>query len=166
MRAFVTAGMLMVAACSTGEAEQNNISAAAEALEPGQWETVMEVVRVDKADEAEPALKLAAGEKVTTTSCVGEGEPPAVIFAGLEDASCTYENNYLKRGRINVSLSCTKPGLSGTVGVSTEGDFKADSFEGNATLRTMLSTAGDSIVTARLTGRRTGDCAAAAPKAG
>ena len=166
MRAFLIAAVVTLGACSGGEAEQNNTIAAAEALAPGQWETVMEVVRVDKADEAEPALKLAAGDKVTTSSCVAAGDPPAVLFAGIEEAECQYQSNYMKRGRINVGLSCTKPGLSGTVGVNTEGDFEAESFEANATLRTMLTTAGDSIVTARLTGRRTGDCTAEAPKAG
>ncbi len=170
MRKFLLLATAVLGACSSGEAEQKNVTAAAATgFAPGQWETVMDVTRVDEVDKTTPALKLAAGDKVTTTSCVAEGQattPPAIILAGLDGATCEYDNSYIRNGRVNVGMTCRKPGLDGTLGVVTEGTFKADSFEGNTTVHTTLSGAGDSVVIARLTGRRTGDCAAAAPAAG
>ena len=165
MRIIAVAAILALGACSDGAEEPANTAvAAAEGLEPGQWEMVLDVAGVEEVDDSAPMLKLATGDKVTTSSCVAQGEgkrPPAALLAAVEDATCTYQNIYMSRGRLNASLSCRVGELPGDVLFTVEGQYQGNTIEANSTARTMFSTAGDSVVTAKLTGRRTGDCAPA-----
>lgn len=164
MRAIAFAAVLALAACSEGEPPQNNsAAAAAEDLETGQWETVLDVSRVEEVDGAPPMLKLASGDKVARSSCVVAEEasrPAPALLAGMEGARCQYQNIYMSRGRLNASMTCRVGDLPGDVLVAVEGNYTGGTFEANSTIRTQFTTAGDSVVTAKLTGRRTGDCAA------
>lgn len=170
MRNCLIASALLLAACSEGDAGQNTAKAEpAAGLEPGQWETTVEVLDNVKADEEAPRLTLAKGDKVTVRACIEAGQgknPPAILLAGLENGDCTADNSYVSRGRLTATLSCNREGLSGKVMVSSEGTFTGPAFEANATMRTQLVTSGDSVVTAKLSGRRTGECTAAPAAAG
>ena len=161
MRIIAFASLLVLAACSEDAAADQKAKAAADAanlkLAAGQWETTTEITKVTSQDGGTPALKVA--DKSVVSTCVGpeEGKKPApAVLAGMEE--CDYETVYMARGRVTASLSCSKPGLAGKVLVSTEGKYQAESFETSADIQTALSGDGDVRASAKITGRRTGEC--------
>ena len=169
MRATITIPLLLLAACSGDAGADQKAKAdtdkAALALAGGQWETTTEFTQITSQDNGEPVLK--AGEKIVASTCVGEGEgkkPPAVVLAGVKEGSCSYDNLYMSRGRLNATISCTQPGLAGKLMVSADGSYTADSFETAGDVQTYLTTDGDARGAAKITGRRTGACAPADAK--
>lgn len=159
MRALALIGLLVLAGCGDSGTPPKSKAARAAALEPGQWELVSEVTGVDRADEGAPKIDTPVGTRATESVCVGAaGRPPAALFAGA-GFDCDYGNYYLRGGRVNVSLLCRRAGLAGTVPMMVEGSFEARTLTYNRNLRTILSTEGDVEIDARVTGRRTGDCA-------
>jgi len=115
-------------------------------------------------DKGAPAIKAHVGSKTTISNCVGKGEgkrPPAAVLAGLDNATCEYQSLYMSRGRLNASMTCKRPGLSGNILVSAEGAYTDKSFDLQSNARTLLATDGDVSFDAKLTGRQTGACTAA-----
>lgn len=168
MRKFALVSLLVLAACSDNVEADEKAKGAADAasleLAAGQWETTTEITEVTARDGGTPVLKVA--EKSVVSTCVAEGEgkkPTPAVLAGMEE--CSYDTIYMSRGRVTASLSCTKPGLSGKFLVSTEGTYTAEAFDTSAQIETSLSGDGDVRAQARITGRRTGDCAAQEPTA-
>jgi hypothetical protein len=60
---------------------------------------------------------------------------------------------------VNVTMLCRREGLDGHISVAADGGFEADSLEYRREIRTALSGDGDVQITARVTGRRRGECA-------
>ena len=145
-----------VAACG-GEAEQNQAGPKASRLTPGQWELTSEVTAFENVDGGEPKIDTPVGTRATELVCVGEGRPPATLFAG-EGYRCNFDNYYLRNGRINVTMQCAREELSGSVPITADGSFEAESLEYQRELRTVLATDGDVQITARVSGRRIGEC--------
>ena len=165
MRFFALMPLLVLAACSEGEAPKKAESEAPAAqLTAGQWEMTTEVTKVTKRDQGEPALKMPEGSKTTTSVCIAEADvkkPQPALFAP-EGSECTYRDVYMSSGRMNVTLACSRPGLSGNIATSVNGSYKADSIDATAITETSLLTEGDAKIEAKLTGKRTGACTAAA----
>ena len=99
------------------------------------------------------ATGVAAGE---------EKKPPAMLLAGAPEYSCKYGNHYMSSGTLNSDLNCTREGLRGQVLVGVDGSYTAETIELNQSLSTALSGTGDVRISAKITGRRTGECTAAA----
>jgi hypothetical protein len=150
--------LLLVAGCGDGAAEQNVAATKASSLTPGQWELTSEVTAFQTVDQGAPKIEAPVGTRATEQVCVGGGRPPAALFAG-EGYRCNFDNYYLRNGRINVTMQCAREDLSGTIPITVDGSFEAESLEYVRELRTVLATDGDVQITARVTGRRTGDCA-------
>jgi len=170
MRFIAFASLLALAACSEGGAPQKEAAKDTSKMElaAGQWETVSEVTEMNQEDGGAPAMKASPGTKTAGSVCVGEGEgkrPPAALLSGIENASCDYENIYMSSGRINASMSCTRPDLKGKVMVSTEGTYTDKGFDLTSDTRTSLVTDGDIHFKAKMTGRHAGVCTAASGKA-
>lgn len=162
MRRLLLLCLLSVAACSEAPPEKAPEAAAASELKPGQWEVTTEIRDIKSLDGGAPAIK---PETLTASYCVAAGEgkkPPAVLLAGLPDAQCSQDSLYLTSGRLNASLSCTKPELKGKLMLSVNGTFTAESFETETSLQTYLSGEGDVQASATSKARRTGECTAAA----
>ena len=167
MRSLAFASLLVLGACSEGasenkaaEEDKTNLQLAA-----GQWETVSEVTGMRKQDKGAPAMKADKGTKMEVQACVAETEakkPPPALLAGLENATCTYQNIYMSRGRINASMTCKRPGLNGQLLVSTNGTYTDKSFDMTSTVNTLLAGEGDISFESKVTGRQTGACAAGA----
>lgn len=150
--------LLFVAACGGGEAEVNEVAPAAATIEAGQWELASEVTDFRGVDEGAPKINTPVGTQATNSVCVGtDMRPPTAFFAG-EGYSCEYGAYYVRNGRINVTLACTRAGLSGSIPVSAEGRITAEGVEFTRTIRTVLAGDGDVEIGANVTGRRTGDC--------
>jgi hypothetical protein len=163
MRSLVFTALTVLGACSEGGGEKKAAEGDKTKLElaVGQWETASEVTDMRKQDEGAPAMKADKGTKMAVRGCVAEGEgkkPPAALLAGLEDATCTYQNIYMSRGRINASMNCTRPGLDGQLLVSTNGTYTDKGFDLTSTINTLLSSDGDISFDAKVTGRHAGAC--------
>ena len=168
MRATMLLPLLMLAACS-GEKqapEKAEHDPAAEHIGAGQWEVTTEVTKVTQRDKGTPALKMPQGTKMVTSSCVSEADvkqPPAAMFVP-EGFDCEYRDSYMSGGRINLTLQCTREGLSGDIPIAINGNYTAETLEATATAETRLSGEGDVKMDTKITGRRTGACTAAPAK--
>jgi len=163
MRILALVPLCLVASCSGGGEEKKAEEAAAATIDGGQWETSFEVTKFGSTDQSPPAMKAAVGDKAINAICVPEAErstPPPELFAG-EGYECDYKNNYIRNGRINASINCTREGVTGDIMMTVDGSYKADSLEGTVTTTTYLPGAGDFQMDRKLTGRKT--AAACAP---
>ncbi|MBX3561123.1 MAG: DUF3617 family protein [Sphingomonas sp.] len=151
--------LLFATACGGGEAEVNEAAPVATTIVAGQWELASEVTDFRSVDQGQPTIDTPVGTRSTGAACVGaDTRPPTAFFAG-EGYACEYGAYYVRNGRINVTLACTREGLSGSIPISAEGRITADGVEFTRTIRTVLVGDGDVEISANVTGRRTGDCA-------
>jgi hypothetical protein len=169
MRLFILTPLLVLAACSEGEqAPKSDAQAPApKQFAAGQWEMTSEVTKVTQRDKGAPALPGAEGSKTTSSSCVAEADvkkPQPALFVG-DALDCTNRDVYLSRGRVNATLTCKKAGTPGEVATIVNGTYTADSFEGTSVIETSFVGEGDVKMETKLTGRRTGECTAAAADA-
>ena len=166
MRFIALTPLLILAACSGGE-EPKKAEAdapAATQLTPGQWEMTSEITQVTQRDQSAPAIDAPEGSKTTTSTCVAEADakkPQPALFA-REGFDCTYRDFYMSGGRINATLGCKSPGLSGDISTVVNGSYTGDTIEGTTVTETRLVGSGDVKLEAKVTGRRTGACTAAA----
>jgi hypothetical protein len=161
MRALVLVPLLVVAACGDGPAQNKSAEGErAAAPQPGQWELVSEVTGFEKADRGPPRINTPTGTRTTQNLCVGAGaQLPTAFFSG-DNFDCSYGTYYVRGGRINLTLNCRRAGLAGPIPMTINGTFEAGRAEFTRNLRTILSGEGDVTIDARVTARRTGDCAA------
>jgi len=163
MRILVTTSIILLAACSGGAPEKAEAPQAAAELEAGQWETITEVTRLTSTDKGKPVINTPAGTKTKGGGCVGAtegGKPPPALFAMAGD-KCAYKSFYMARGRVNASLSCTRPGLQGPIMMSVEGTYSATGIDAGATVETYFTGSGDVKIVSKITGSRAGPCPAA-----
>ena len=157
--------LFLAAGCDAGSPPAKQAQAPkAQALTPGQWETVTEVTDFASADGGRPAIDTPKGTKLSNSVCVAAGEekqPPAVLLAGAPEYSCKYGNHYMSGGTLNSELDCTREGVRGQVMMGVDGSYTADTFEANQSLATYLPGTGDVRISAKVTGRRTGECTTA-----
>ncbi len=159
MRRLMMLAPLLLASCGEGEGVVENKAEAAKGLSAGQWEVTSEVTAFRAADEGAPKIDTPAGTTATESICVPEGErPPTQIFSG-EGYDCQYSNYYARRGRMNITMNCSREGMSGNIAMAVDGKFDAESFEVSREVTTYFTTDGDVQATATVTGRRTGECA-------
>lgn len=160
MRATMFLPLLLLSACGSGGAEKNETAPAAARIAAGQWELASEVTAFRTVDAGAPKIDAPVGTRATASLCVAGDRPPPELFAG-EGYDCSYGDYYVRNGRINVTLNCTREGLSGQIPMTIDGRFADGTTEFTRSIRTALASDGDVEVTARVTGRRTGDCTAA-----
>ncbi len=164
MRLIALTPLLALAACSEGEPTNKKAEApAAKQLAAGQWQMTTDVVKVTQRDNAPPAIKSPEGSRTSTSICVAEAEakkPQPALFAA-EGSTCTYRDIYMTGGRINATLACERPGLSGSIATIVNGSYTGDTIEATAVTETSLIGEGDARIEAKLTGKRVGPCQAA-----
>jgi hypothetical protein len=167
MRYLGLAAVGLLAACGGGESA-NKAKGAAASLEPGQYEVTAQVTQFRKADEGVPKMKAEPGSRTTRSVCVTDGASlPPELFADEGFTCRNGTSNYVRAGRINANVSCTRPDLKGDLGYVMTGTFEAQSFRAERQFSTALATDGDVVIASTLEGRRTGACTAPAePGAG
>jgi hypothetical protein len=157
MRALALIPFLFVAGC--GEAPTENRAApAAAALAPGQWELAAEVTSFRKAGAGNAGADTPVGTRATQSLCVAAGHELQTAFFAGDGYRCSYGIYYVRNGRVNLTLRCTREGLDGTITMAAEGTFQADSVEFRRNSNTSLTAGGTVAAEARVTGRRTGAC--------
>ena len=161
----IAAGAAALLAGCGEEAPVKNEPEAATSLEPGQYQADWKVASlriVDKNKTAATNLKQDATG--TTTACVTDTIDPA-LFAEDGD-TCTVGNPYLRNGRMQMDLTCTRKGQEGQVRQSVSGTFTKDSIDAEVSTTTYLSGYGDYAMSRTFTAKRLGECPPAAKTAG
>jgi hypothetical protein len=163
---LMTAGALLLAGCGGEEAPVQNTAAAAPAkLTPGRYEMTATVASFRSTDGKTPVVSAKQGDKISTSGCVGaDGAPPAELFAAKGD-QCTVQNPYVRNGRMNLTLDCTRTGTPGKIMAEVNGSFTADGLSGTASTTSFIQGPGDYELRTDIAGRRVGECSAGAPAA-
>ena len=172
---IAAAAVLMLAACGgsgDGEADRTADKAEAEsgagsaaaggaafAMNPGEWEMTVQMVRMSAPGVPAGAMPQAPATTVRTCLTPEQASQPTPGFltgggqAGA-DSNCTYENFSNAGGRIQGTVQCTMP--EGTMRMTLDGTVTATSYE--MTQQTQMSGANQMEMENRITGRRVGDC--------
>jgi len=154
----VIAAAMALALAGCGEKPAAPVEEAAASLSGGLYELSSEVTELAATGKAPPATKLKLGDKVVTRACVAADGKPAPELLAEEGDTCQYKESYVRNGRMNGQLSCTRKGADGTIAPIFDGTFKADSFEGEIATATQLYNGGDYRMTRKVTAKRVGDC--------
>ena len=163
MRILSIVAMGLLAACSSEAPPADAPAKTAAALTPGEYAMTSTITAFRSTDGATPLTKSKLGAVTETKACVAaDGALDPAIFAEAGD-SCTATNSYSRGGRINMQLSCTRPGAPGQILPAVDAKYTADAFEGTATTTTYLQGYGDYALTRTIKGKRVGDCPPAAP---
>lgn len=165
---IIAAGALLLGGCGGGGDAPAKTEKAAK-LGAGLYEVTADVAGLASTDKTAPATKLKQGDKVAIKACVSADGVPDTALLGEPGDACTSPSSYVRNGRMSVQLVCKRAGDNGSIMVTTDGNFTADGFEGQAQSETQFVGDGDYKMTRKLTARRVGDCppggAAKAPKA-
>ena len=164
MRGLINAAgaAALLAGCGDGAPVKNEPETAA-SLEPGQYQADWKVASlriVDKNPTAATNLKQDATGR--TTACVAEGGSIDPALFAEDGDTCTIGNPYVRNGRLNMDLTCTREGQDGQVRQSISGTFTADTIEAEVSTTTYLSGYGDYAMTRTFTAKRLGECPPAA----
>ena len=164
MRTIIAAGIAagLVTACGSGGDAPKPKQAKADALQAGEYEITAKVDSIRSTDGTTPDTRSAATEppKVTRICVPADGTIDHAAFAEGEE-KCTAADSYMHRGRLSVQLRCNRDGKGLTHMV--DGEFTADGFTGKVLTATYFAGTGDYELARTLTGKRLGDCPAAAP---
>lgn len=150
---------LGVAACSP-EAPANNTAAEAAPATPqaGEYEVTTTVAGFRSTDNNTPVVKAKEGDTATTRACVGaDGTLAPELFAARGD-QCTAQNAYVRGGRINLALDCTRSGTPGKIMSEVNGSFTAEDLKGSMTTTSFIQGPGDYELRQDFTARRVGEC--------
>jgi hypothetical protein len=159
---LIAAGAAFLAACSSEMPEENKAEAIAAKLTPGQYEVTATVTNFRSTDGQTPVVSAKTGDKIVSAACVGaDGSPPPELFAAKGDV-CTAQNPYIRNGRMNLTLDCTRKGTPGKIMAEINGSFTADGLKGTTSTTSFIQGPGDYELRADLAGRRVGECTASA----
>ncbi|AOH85522.1 hypothetical protein AWL63_17850 [Sphingomonas panacis] len=182
---IILPAIAMLAACNsnpTVKAENASVADVAEAtknavkLEPGKWETAVEILSVDGPGvppEMATAMKQQMkAQKVETCLTPEQAEkPPQDMFGAAKN--CTYEKFEMGGGKMSGTLVCKgAPGMpAGEMRASMSGNFASTSYDitSESTMNMPAApggaaTGGKVTTKTHVTGKRIGACDA--PKAG
>ncbi|HEY0147599.1 MAG TPA: DUF3617 family protein [Allosphingosinicella sp.] len=154
---FTLSACLLAAACSGG-GEEKKVEEAAANMEAGQWTADFEVTAIRSTDKTTPALEAKVGDKETGGACIAAGSeatPPGELFAG-PGYTCATQSSYVRNGRANVSLKCSRPGISGDIMHTLQASYTGTTFEGTVETITYLPGQGDFEMSRKISGRKTG----------
>lgn len=135
------------------------------AFPAGEWEVTSLTENLRSSDKSTPATRHKVGATETNRICSPAGPKPApALFADKGD-DCKLDSDYAKNGRINMSMQCKRSG-QGQLAVTLDGKYDETSFEVAVVTGTYFAGSGDYALTQKMTGKRIGDCPAAAKTAG
>ncbi|GAA4025119.1 hypothetical protein GCM10022280_27490 [Sphingomonas swuensis] len=162
MRSFVLFGAVLLAGCGQ-EAPKEAAKPVPATLPAGQYEVTTTLTTMASTDKTPLPTFAKQGDKRTYTSCGSDDLKPTGETADV----CTQQSPYIRNGRMNVQLSCNRPG-KGTVTADFSGSYTADGFKGTITSNSSFSGPGDYRLVEEVTARKVADqctAPAAAPKA-
>lgn len=155
---------LGLAACGQ-EAPKQEAAAVPAKLPAGEYELTATVTSLTSTDKTPVPTFAKAGDKMTTRGCVGEeGLPDATLLAAKGDI-CQLQNPYVRGGRMNLQLDCTRTGEGKVMG-DFGGKYTADGFTGTFAATSFFAGPGDYKLVEEISARKVGDQCTAAPADG
>lgn len=131
------------------------------AFPSGEWEVTSLTETLRTTDNTTPATSRKVGVSETTRICSPAGPKPAAALFTDKGDECTFDSDYARNERINMSMQCQRPGR-GKVALTLDGKYDETTFEVVAITGTYFSGAGDYTLTQNIKGKRIGDCPATA----
>ncbi|MES2904342.1 MAG: DUF3617 family protein [Pseudomonadota bacterium] len=162
-RLLIAAALLALplSACGEDAPKPTAAKAAPAAFPAGEWEVTALTEKLRSTDNSTPATGLKTGAAETRRICSPAGpKPGAELFAAQGD-DCSFDSDYARNGRLNMSLQCTRSGR-GPLALSIDGTYDEQTFDVKVVTSTFFSGSGDYSLTQKMTGKRIGDCPAAA----
>jgi hypothetical protein len=157
---LIAAGAVLLAGCGGEAPVANTVEAAPAKLTSGQYEVTATVSSFRSTDGNTPVIAAKQGDKITSRACVGpDGTPPPELFAAKGD-QCTVQNPYVRNGRMNLTLDCTRKGTPGKIMAEVNGSFTTNGLTGSANTTSFIQGPGDYELRTDIAGRRVGECAA------
>ena len=168
---IVTAGVsaIALAGCSNESAPAAPpVTETAATLAAGEYEVATKIEDLRSTDHTTPAttakLTTASATPALHRACVAsDGSIAPEMFAEAGD-SCKVENSYVRSGKINLQLTCSRPSNPGQVLQSVAGDFSGESFTATVDTGTYFAGPGDYAMHRSMTARRVGNCPPAGEK--
>ena len=149
---------LILGACGgeTGQPANDAAQVAVPAAFPGgQWEVTATVESIGSTDGTTPVIAARKGDSTTRKACVADAKQLDLLFAP-EGTKCSALADYARQGRINTAYKCNIPG--GVLTPTVNGQYTADTLDVIVDSASMLSGSGDYQMSAKVTGKRLGDC--------
>lgn len=158
---ILTASVALLAACDSEPAKPpaKQVAGPPVSFPAGQWEVTALTQKVQAKDRFAPQTRETVGKSTTRKLCSPAGPAPAFALFADQGADCTSVDDYARRGRLNMTFSCKRPGL-GQVNISLDGDYTADSFVAGVIAASSFAGQGDYTLTQKVTGKRIGECPA------
>lgn len=169
MRSGATLALLLVACSKQPEAGEKLTDAkvAAEAgklrLQPGQWETTTLIDAINVSGMPADAMKAATGTRTTTSNCVTPAQaarPDANILSGTKDGNCTYQRFSMANAKIDAAMTCSPPGIPGTMAMTLAGGYSPTAFDMGMDMKSDMPGNMALTMKATVSGKRVGACSA------
>lgn len=185
MKRFIILAALPLAACNQGpsvsatNASTEEVAAKVDAagggamMSPGQWQGTVAI-----GDVKVPGMPAAAAEQVKATMSKAQSfttcltaedakQPKGNFFGGDQSGQCKYDHFTMSGGNIDAVQTCTVAGVQRKM--TMKGNYSPDSYK-IAVTSTGQGGGGNPMgnmeMTMTMEAKRTGECTAAAPKAG
>lgn len=172
-RMMAAAGLLALAACGSGDGPGNGSAAAGGGtaaaggaggggvqLQPGEWETTTEMVKVEGMPKELAGMM---AKPRTAKNCITAEQVQKAntgLFGGEEQKNCKHEGFAFKDGRVSGKLSCTgEGGEGGTSTMEMDGRYTATSYDVTSKISTDVQGMKMNMES-RTRARRLGDCPA------
>lgn len=135
-------------------------------MQPGQWQTKIEILKMDMPGmenlppQYAEKMKTELMKPRTIESCMTPEDVKdrqSKIFTG-GDSKCKFEKYEMSGGSIDAVMAC--PGPQGDMKMKMKGSFNGDTFTVNQEMD-MKGPTGNAHSEARITGKRIGECPAA-----
>ena len=163
MRAMFVLGAVLLAGCSE-EAPRKAAAAIPATLPPGQYEVSATVTTLASTDKTPLPTFAKQGETIKTQGCVGADGLPAPELLAAKGDVCQLQNPYVRSGRLNFQLDCTRKGQGKVMG-DMMGKYTAEGFTGTLTATSYFPGPGDYKMVEGITARKVADQCTAVPAA-
>ncbi|HEY0625178.1 MAG TPA: DUF3617 domain-containing protein [Allosphingosinicella sp.] len=168
-RVLPIAALVLLSACNKQAAEEANEMSANEVaaqlasvkIDPGQWESVTQIVSVTGPLPKE-AMQRMVGQRNTVSNCITPEQaarPSANFLAAQQNSDCTYQDFRMQGGRLSGRMTCSGGNLPGEMVTAMNGAYGPKSYDMTMDMETADLPGGVSMkIKARTQGRRVGEC--------
>lgn len=168
---LASAALLVALAACSAEPEKSRDMTAEEVadelsgmkIQPGQWESINEIISAKAPGMPAGVLDQMVGQKTTVQNCITPeqaAKPSANFLAAQENSNCTYQDWSLDGGRMSGIMTCEGGEMPGKMVATMDGRYGSTSYDMNMNMETTgLPDNMSMTIKTRTSGKRVGDCA-------
>jgi len=131
-------------------------------IDPGQWESVTEIVSVTGPLPKETLQKM-VGQRNTVSNCITPEQaarPSANFLAAQQNSDCTYQEFTMRDGRLTGRMTCSGGNLPGKMVTAMSGAYGPQGYDMMMDMQTAgVPGAAALKIKTRAKGKRLGECA-------